>query len=41
MNRLALALLLALLTACGGGSPEDDRAFIGPPDCNARPEACA
>ena len=42
MRRFALAALLALLTACGGGSPEDDdRAFVGPPDCKARPEACA
>lgn len=40
--RAALILLLALLTACGGGDPEpeDGRAFVGPPDCRAQPELC-
>ena len=44
---LVLLLILALIglaggvTACGGGSDDDDRnAQIGPPDCHAHPELC-
>lgn len=36
-----LALLLACLAGCGGGSDfEDDSAAINPPDCRANPETC-
>lgn len=39
MKILAL-IALALLTACGGGDPEEERAGISPPQCEARPELC-
>lgn len=41
MVQAALAAVLVLLTACGGGDPDDDgRAQVGPPDCRAQPELC-
>jgi hypothetical protein len=39
MKTLLLCFVL-LLTACGGGDPEDERSFIGPPNCEGRPEIC-
>jgi hypothetical protein len=40
MKTLAALILAALLCACGGGDPDEDPAFTGPPDCKARPELC-
>jgi hypothetical protein len=39
--RYVVLLTLALLTACGGGDPEEeDKAQISPPICKERPELC-
>lgn len=39
--RVLILVLLFLVSACGGGDPEEgDRAFIGPPNCEARPLLC-
>jgi hypothetical protein len=40
---LALVLLCATLTACGGGgddTPTPADKFIGPPNCEANPNVC-
>lgn len=39
MKTLATLALLAILTACGGGDPEDT-ADTQPVDCAAKVEAC-
>lgn len=40
--RIITALILSVaLQACGGGGEyEDERNFVGPPDCKAKPEQC-
>lgn len=40
MKFAVMVILLALLCGCGGGDVDDDRAFIGPPDCRANPGKC-
>lgn len=34
------AALCAVLTACGGGDPADDRRSFDPPDCGANADGC-
>jgi hypothetical protein len=42
MKRATALMLLVLLSACGGGDPEEDKPdrTILPVDCEARPEIC-
>ncbi len=42
MRRTLIALLVALLAACGGGGVDlvEERSFVGPPDCQTNPEQC-
>lgn len=38
--RRAAIILIALLSACGGGDPDDERVDTGPVHCTAKPELC-
>ena len=37
---LLLVAVLAVLSGCGGGDPEEDQRTTMPVDCKVKPEAC-